>query len=71
MTFWKDHFDHLLLVLLGILGAVAGVWCTAHHFDDASKWLFAQAAASLAALLMRMNARGATPEPTSIPTETK
>lgn len=53
--FWKEHFDHVLLVLLGILGGAAGVWCSMHHLDDASKWLYAQAAAALAALLMRMN----------------
>ena len=55
MNFWKDHFDHILLAALGVIGAAAGIWCSAHKFDDASKWLFAQAAASLAALLMRMN----------------
>lgn len=55
MNFWKDHFDHLLLVVIGASGAWGGIWCTSHHYDDASKWLFAQAAAGLAALLMRMN----------------
>ena len=55
MNFWKDHFDHVLLALLGIIGGAAGVWCSAHKFDDASKWLFAEAASALAALLMRMN----------------
>lgn len=55
MNFWKDHFDHVLLALLGVAGGAAGAVCSAYHMDDASKWLFAQAAASLAALLMRMN----------------
>lgn len=55
MNFWKEHFDHVLLALLGIAGGVAGAFCAAHKMDDASKWFFGQAAATLAALLMRMN----------------
>jgi hypothetical protein len=55
MNFWKEHFDHILLALLGIAGGVAGAWCSAHHLEDSSKWFYGQAAATLAALLMRMN----------------
>lgn len=55
MTFLKDHFDHILLVLLGILGASAGILCSAHHMDKPSEWCFVEAAAALSALLMRMN----------------
>jgi hypothetical protein len=38
MNFWKEHFDHILLALLGIAGGVAGAWCSAHHLEDSSKW---------------------------------
>ena len=55
MNFLKDHFDHILLAALGIAGGLAGAFCAAHKMDDASKWFFGQAAATLAALLMRMN----------------
>lgn len=55
MNFWKDHFDHILLAMLGVAGGIAGAYCAAHKLDEASKWFFAQAAATLAALLMRMN----------------
>jgi hypothetical protein len=69
MTFLKEHFDHVLLVILGILGGAAGVWCDLHHLADSSKWMYAEAAAALAALLMRMNSnRNVQPNP---PPETK
>lgn len=62
MNFWKEHFDHVLLVLLGVIGGAAGVWCDLHHLGDSSKWMYAEAAAALAALLMRMNSQRQHPQ---------
>jgi uncharacterized membrane protein YfcA len=64
--FWKSHFDHLLLALLGIIGAVAGLWASSHNQKEAASWLFTQSAGALAALLMRMQPHkdsGADPNP--------
>lgn len=55
MTFWKDHFDHILLAALCLAGGAAGVWCAMHKLDKPSEWCFVEAAAALSALLMRMN----------------
>ena len=55
MSFWKEHFDHLLLVVLGVVGGAAGIWCSAHNMQKPSEWCFVEAAAALSALLMRMN----------------
>lgn len=57
MNFWKDHFDHILLAVLGVLGASAGVWCAMHQLDKPSEWCFVEAAAAVSALFMRMNGR--------------
>lgn len=61
MPFLKDHFDHLVLALLGVLGAAAGIWCSMHKLDKPSEWCFVEAAAALSALLMRMNGQRAIP----------
>lgn len=55
MSFWKDHFDHVLLSFLGIIGAVAGIWCAVKNLPKPSEWCFVEAAAAISALFMRMN----------------
>jgi hypothetical protein len=55
MNFWREHFDHILLVLLGVIGGIGGIICASHHMDKPSEWCFVEAAAALSALLMRMN----------------
>jgi hypothetical protein len=67
MTFLKDHFDHLTLVFLGVLGAVGGIVCSAHHMDKPSEWCLVEAAAALSALLMRMTGPRPTPTDSKIP----
>ncbi len=57
MNFWKEHFDHFLLLGLGLASAGAAVWCDAHHMPDASKWLYGQATGFSGALMLRLNAR--------------
>jgi hypothetical protein len=57
MTFAKDHFDHFLLAVLGVLGAGAGIWCAINKLDKPSEWCFVEAAAAISALFMRMNNR--------------
>jgi hypothetical protein len=58
MSFWKEHFDH---VLLGILGGVGGIVCAIYKLDKPSEWCFVEAAAALSALLMRMNGQRSSP----------
>lgn len=65
-TFWKEHFDHILLTVLGITGAFGALWATAHGFEKMSEWLTIQASGCIAALLMRMQGPkngGPTPPP--------
>jgi hypothetical protein len=54
MNWAKDHFDHILLACLGVVGGGAAVWASAHGFEKAAEWLFMQAGGCVAALLMRM-----------------
>jgi hypothetical protein len=61
MSFWKDHFDHILLSILGVVGAAAGIWCAVHHLDKPSEWCFVEAAAAVSALFMRMNGQRTVP----------
>ena len=56
-SFLKEHFDHLLLVFLAIVGAAAGLWADVKGHDQAANWMFTQSAGTIAALLMRMQLR--------------
>jgi hypothetical protein len=57
MNFWKEHFELMLLAVLAILSATAGVLCDVHHVADASKWLYGQAGGFTGALMLRMNSQ--------------
>jgi hypothetical protein len=66
MSFWKDHFDHILLSILGVVGAAAGIWCAAKNLPKPSEWCFVEAAAAVSALFMRMTGPRA-PQPPAVP----
>ncbi len=64
-NFLKEHFDHLTLGLLAVLGGIGVVWADAHTHIKSIEFFSAQTGACVSALFMRMQAHRASPEPVS------